>query len=72
MAIAFSSWNVYLAPFLYFDKIHRDEMLEEEGYEVNYSTKYAKTKKIKMKYNKRDMYDIKQSVQNLIFALNSN
>lgn len=72
MAVAFSSWNVYLAPFIYFDKIHRDEMLEEDGYEVNYSTKYAKTKKIKMKYNKRDMYDIKQSVQNLIFALNSN
>ena len=72
MAVAFSSWNVYLAPFIYFDKIHRDEMLEEDGYEVDYSTKYAKTKKIKMKYNKRDMYDIKQSVQNLIFALNSN
>ena len=72
MAIAFSSWNVYLAPFLYFDKIAKDKLLEEEGFEVKYSIKEAQRRKIKMDYDKLDVYDIKQSVQNLIFALNSN
>ena len=72
MAIAFSSWNVYLAPFLYFDKIAKDKLLEEDGFEIKYSTKEAEKRKIKMDYDRLDVYDIKQSVQNLIFALNSN
>ena len=58
-AIAFSSWNTYLAPFIYFDKIRRDN-IDDGG------------KKIKLKYTERDLEDVKESIQNMIFALNSN
>lgn len=58
-AIAFSSWNVYLAPFVYFDKLKRDK-INDMG------------KKIDLEYNEYDLDEITQSVQNMIYALNSN
>jgi len=58
-AIAFSSFNVYLAPFLYFDKIRRDGICDNG-------------KKIDLEYNSVDLEDATQSIQNMIYALNSN
>ncbi len=71
-AIAYSSWNTYLAPFLYFDKLERDEMIKTSfGLNIEYpSDPYLS--KIELEYNDLDVKDITESVQNMIFALNSN
>jgi anaerobic ribonucleoside-triphosphate reductase len=58
-AVAFSSWNVYLAPFVYFDKLRRDG-INDNG------------QKRDLEYTKADLDDISQSVENMIYALNSN
>jgi ribonucleoside-triphosphate reductase len=58
-AVAFSSWNVYLAPFIYFDKLKKDKITDNG-------------EKIDLIYNESDMDEIKQSVENMIYALNSN
>jgi ribonucleoside-triphosphate reductase len=58
-AVAFSSWNVYMAPFVYFDKLRR-EKLNDGG------------KKLDLEYNETDMDEVAQSVENMIYALNSN
>jgi len=57
-AIAFSSWNVYLAPFVYFDTLNRRKLSSDKYEEIE--------------YDENDIEDITQSIQNLIFALNSN
>jgi anaerobic ribonucleoside-triphosphate reductase len=58
-AVAFSSWNVYLAPFVYFDKLRRDGLAPNGT-------------KLDLEYSAADMDDISQSVENMIYALNSN
>jgi len=70
-AIAYSSWNVYLAPFLYFDKLERDEKLRNLGLSITY-TKDPYIEKVDLEYTALDFQDIAESVQNMIFALNSN
>jgi len=70
-AIAYSSWNVYLAPFVYFDKLERDKELVELGLKIEYSSNPYESK-IDLDYTKLDLKDITESVQNMIFALNSN
>lgn len=71
-AIAYSSWNSYLAPFLYFDKLERDNLIEKSfGTKIVYSES-PYDKKINIDYNELDLADITESVQNMIFALNSN
>lgn len=58
-AVAFSSWNVYLAPFVYFDKLKRDGINDNGN-------------KLDLTYNETDLDEAKQSVENMIYALNSN
>ena len=58
-AIAFSSVNTYLAPFIYFDKLKRDK-IDDNG------------EKIDFEYNEYDLEDITESMQNMVYALNSN
>lgn len=71
-AIAYSSWNSYLAPFLYFDKLERDNLIEKSfGTKIVYNEN-PYDKKINIDYNELDLADITESVQNMIFALNSN
>lgn len=58
-AVAFSSVNTYLAPFVYFDKLKRDN-LDDKGVKLDVS------------YSDRDIEDITESMQNMVYALNSN
>jgi ribonucleoside-triphosphate reductase len=57
-AIAFSSVNVYLAPFIYFD------VAKKRGLSLNV--------KHDIEYTKEELAEIKQAVQNMVFQLNSN
>lgn len=59
-AVAFSSWNVYLAPFVYYDALRR-RGIEDIGGE-----------KVEIEYNSVDLEDITQSVESMIYQLNSN
>lgn len=71
-AVAFSSWNTYLAPFIYFDKLERDQKIAFlfGGVELYNVDPYKQ--KVDLEYHDLDIDDIKQSIQNMIFALNSN
>jgi len=71
-AIAFSSWNTYLAPFIYFDKLDRDRELSQMGVSRDYNGKDPYKEKIDLNYSTLDIRDMKESIQNMIFALNSN
>jgi ribonucleoside-triphosphate reductase len=58
-AVAFSSWNVYLAPFVYFDA------LKKRGIGIS-------TTKEKLEYTDEDINSIRQSVEGMVYQLNSN
>lgn len=58
-AIAYSSVNVYLAPFIYFDTLKRRKITPTG-------------KKIEIEYTDDDIKEVKQSIQNMLFQLNSN
>lgn len=58
-AIAFSSVNVYFAPFIYFDALKR-RGIRDQG------------RKIEIDYDDRDYEDIYNSIESMIFQLNSN
>ena len=59
-AVAFSSWNTYLAPFIYFD------VLKSRGLPINFS------KKIDLDYTDDELDSVKQIIEGMIFQLNSN
>lgn len=59
-AVAFSSWNVYLAPFVYFDALKR------RGIKDPINTK------LEIQYNEEDLRDIEKCVESMIYQLNSN
>lgn len=58
-AVAFSSVNVYLAPFIYFDALRR-RGIKDLGTKVD------------LEYNDRDYEDIYQSIESLVYQLNQN
>lgn len=59
-AVAFSSWNVYLAPFVYYDALNRRGISPLGG------------AKIDLQYGPTDLEDIRQSVESMVYQLNSN
>lgn len=58
-AVAFSSWNVYLAPFVYFDALRR-RGIKDCG------------TKLDIEYDANDLEDVTQSVESMVYQLNSN
>lgn len=58
-AVAFSSWNVYLAPFVYFDALRRRGLRPS-------------AEKVEIEYSAVDLEDVTQSVESMVYQLNSN
>lgn len=59
-AVAFSSWNVYLAPFIYFDALRR-RGIRDTG-----------KSKLNIEYDEKDLREVHKSVESMIYQLNSN
>lgn len=58
-AVAFSSWNVLLSPFVYFDTL-RDRKIDDNGQKIN------------IEYSEKEIENIYKSVESMVFQLNSN